>query len=79
MEMIGRFIIVLGFFFILSCQSPPDEIMVARSVLEPFAYVADELDSALPNGAIVMCMNSGEYEYCLLAGDFRKAREALSE
>ncbi len=69
------------------CQSEEDEVAAAlhsvRLALRPFAAAAPYIPLGTPDDFPVMCMPvviNGEYltDYCLDAGEFRAAAEALN-
>ena len=80
--------ILAAALLLLACQSEEDQtdaaLAGARGALLPFATAAPYIPPGTPDGFTVMCMPvaiNGERftDYCLTAGEFRTAVEALAE
>ena len=72
---------------VIGCRSEEDQTGIAlaeaSTALAPFAAAAAYIPPATPDGYLVMCIPvsiNGQYvtDYCLTAGAFRKAVEALN-
>ena len=81
-------ILAVAFALVLiSCRSEEDQTSIAlaeaSTALAPFAAAAPYIPPGTPDEFLVMCMPvtiNGQYvtDYCLTAGEFRNAADALA-